>query len=204
MVLSINGNQVAKGKTQGLFTTEPIPNRIRVGENDSQNVVGENPGGWRFTGRIGNKSSLVLKNPEAAEKIAMNGDEDLSSGNALITLSAVPHEMRFDKATFQVKAGTQVTIDFENPDFMQHNLAIGQKGSLEVIGEAADQLAKSNRGAEHYFIPNIPEVIASTQLVNPETQESLVFVAPTEAGDYPFICTVPSHRDGMNGIMQVR
>jgi len=53
------------------------------------------------------------------------------------------------------------------------------------------------------FVPEIPEILASTPLVNPETSESLVFTAPTEPGEYPYLCTVPGHWRIMNGIMIV-
>jgi putative membrane-bound dehydrogenase-like protein len=201
MTLSISGKQVAQGKTKGLFTTELMPNRIRVGQNDSQNVVGDYEGGWRFSGRISNKSSLVLKNPETAEVIAFSGDA--MEVQSTIALSAVPHKMKFDKDSFRVKAGTQVTIDFENPDFMQHNLIVGTIGSLEIIGQAADQLAKSKQVADYNFVPEIPQVIAATGLVDPEESESLVFTTPETVGDYPFLCTIPGHWRTMNGVMKV-
>ncbi len=201
MSLSINGTEVAKGKTLGLFTTEPRPNRIRVGQNDSQNIVGDYEGGWRFSGRISNKSSLVLKNPEAKEVIAISGN-DLGK-NTTITLTAIPHEKRYDKASFRVKAGSQVTIDFKNPDFMQHNLIVGTIGSLDLIGQAADQMAKSKQAEGYNFVPKIPQVIASTGIVDPEEEETLVFVTPETTGDYPFLCTVPGHWKTMNGIMKV-
>jgi azurin len=201
MTLSISGKQVAQGKTKGLFTTELMPNRIRVGQNDSQNVVGDYEGGWRFSGRISNKSSLVLKNPDTAEVIASSGDA--MEVQSTIALSAVPHKMKFDKDSFRVKAGTQVTIDFENPDFMQHNLIVGTIGSLEIIGQAADQLAKSKQVADYNFVPEIPQVIAATGLVDPEESESLVFTTPETVGDYPFLCTIPGHWRTMNGVMKV-
>ena len=53
------------------------------------------------------------------------------------------------------------------------------------------------------YVPKIPQVIAATRLVDPEGRESLVFIAPTEPGEYPFICTVPGHWRIMNGIMKV-
>jgi len=43
----------------------------------------------------------------------------------------------------------------------------------------------------------------ATRLVDPEGSESLVFTAPTEPGQYPYICTVPGHWRIMNGIMTV-
>lgn len=204
MSLKINGEEIGKAKTKGLFTAELSPRRIRVGQNDSRNQVGKYVGGWMFSGRISNKSSLALKKPgtdlsEDSDNVATVS----ANGSSIVKLAVIPHEMKYDKTTFTVKAGSQVTIDFENPDFMQHNLVIGQKGSMEIIGEAADALARDPKGAEQNYVPKIPQVIAATRLVDPEGRESLVFVAPTEPGEYPFVCTVPGHWRMMNGIMKV-
>lgn len=157
-----------------------------------------------FSGRISNKSTLALNKPGAdVQLLSDDVTASAANGSTVIKLGVTPHEMKFNKATFTVKAGSQVTIDFENPDFMQHNLVIGQKGSLETIGKAADELARDPKGAEQNYVPKIPQVIAATRLVDPEGRESLVFVAPTEPGEYPFICTVPGHWRIMNGIMKV-
>jgi putative membrane-bound dehydrogenase-like protein len=205
MSLKINGNEIGKGKTKGLFPSELTPRSVRVGRNDGRNVVGKYEGNWWFAGRLSNKSTLALKKPGA--DVQMLADTETSTaganGTTLIKLGVIPHEMKFNKATFTVKAGSQVTIDFENPDFMQHNLVIGQKGSMEIIGKAADDLARDPKGAEQNYVPKIPQVIAATRLVDPEGRESIVFTAPTEPGEYPFVCTVPGHWRIMNGIMKV-
>ena len=204
MSLKINGEEIGKAKTKGLFAEELSPRRVRVGQNDSRNQVGKYVGGWMFSGRISNKSTLALKKPGA--DIQMMEEASTTSGangTIVIKLGVIPHEMKFNKATFTVKAGAQVTIDFENPDFMQHNLVIGQKGAMETIGEAADALARDPKGAEQNYVPKIPQVIAATRLVDPEGRETIVFTAPTEPGEYPFVCTVPGHWRIMNGIMIV-
>ncbi|GAB2502573.1 PVC-type heme-binding CxxCH protein [Algoriphagus taiwanensis] len=204
MSLKINGEEIGKAKTKGLFTAELSPKRVRVGQNDSRNQVGKYVGGWMFSGRISNKSTLALKKPGAnIEMMEGSATTSTANGTSLVKLAVIPHEMKYDKASFKVKAGSQVTIDFENPDFMQHNLVIGQKGSFDAIGEAADALARDPKGAEQNYVPKIPQVIAATRLVDPEGRESLVFVAPTEPGEYPFVCTVPGHWRIMNGIMIV-
>ncbi|WP_417281685.1 PVC-type heme-binding CxxCH protein [Algoriphagus aquatilis] len=205
MSLKINGEEIGKGKTKGLFPKELSPRSVRVGRNDSKNVVGKYEGTWWFGGRLSNKSTLSLKKPGTSlEAEASLADAAKANGTSFVKLSVIPHEMKFDKASFTVKAGSQVTIDFENPDFMQHNLVVGQKGAMETIGKAADELARDPKGAEMNFVPKIPQVISATRLVDPEGRESLVFVAPTEPGEYPFVCTVPGHWRIMNGIMIVQ
>ncbi|SDC81153.1 putative membrane-bound dehydrogenase domain-containing protein [Algoriphagus faecimaris] len=205
MRLSINGNVIGTARTKGLFTDELRPQSVRVGRNDSRNVVGKYEGDWWFGGRLSNKSTLSLTKPgaELEESESTAATTTSANGSMIVKLGVIPHEMKFDKAEFTVKAGAQVTIDFENPDFMQHNLVIGQKGSMETIGNAADELARNPRGAEQNYVPQIPEVIIATALVDPEGRESLVFTAPTEPGEYPFVCTVPGHWRIMNGIMKV-
>lgn len=205
MNLKINGEEVAKGKTRGLFTSELTPRSVRVGRNDSKNVIGKYEGNWWFAGRLSNKSTLALKSPGAnVEMLAAAGTTTASAaGTTVIKIGVIPHEMKFNKTTFTVKAGSQVTIDFENPDFMQHNLVIGKKGTMEIIGNAADELARNPKGAEQNYVPKIPEVIIATRLVDPEGRESIVFTVPNVPGDYPFVCTVPGHWRLMNGIMKV-
>ena len=128
-----------------------------------------------------------------------------TSGGAAtkIHLKVIKNEMKYDLKTFTVEAGKPVEITFENPDFMQHNLLIVQPGSLEAVGKAADKLASDPKGAEMNYVPNIPEVLFSTKLVNPQETVKLNFIAPTKMGDYPFVCTFPGHWSIMNGTMKV-
>ena len=86
---------------------------------------------------------------------------------------------------------------------MQHNLVIGKQNSLQIIGNAANKMITQNDAAEKNYIPNIPQVLFSTPLVNPNDSYRLRFTAPNEAGNYPFVCTFPGHWSIMNGVMKV-
>ena len=72
-----------------------------------------------------------------------------ATGAQVIKLGVIKNEMKYDLKEFTVEAGRPVEIVFENLDFMQHNLVIGQIGSLEAIGKAADKLASDPQGAEN-------------------------------------------------------
>jgi azurin len=126
-----------------------------------------------------------------------------ADGTTVIKLSAIKNEMKYDLKTFTVEAGKPIEIIFTNPDFMQHNLVVGQIGSLEKIGEAANKLAADPKGAQKNYVPEVPEVLFYTKLVNPQQTVSLKFTAPAKVGDYPYICTFPGHWSIMNGIMKV-
>jgi uncharacterized protein len=126
-----------------------------------------------------------------------------SEGATVIKIKVIKNEMKYDLKSFTVEAGKPVEIIFENPDFMQHNLVITQAGELETVGRAADKLAADSKGAEKNYVPEIPEVLYATKLVNPQQTVSLKFIAPAKAGNYPFVCTFPGHWSLMNGMMKV-
>ncbi|HMG93537.1 MAG TPA: PVC-type heme-binding CxxCH protein [Chryseolinea sp.] len=126
-----------------------------------------------------------------------------SDGATVIKIKVIKNEMKYDLKSFTVEAGKPVEIIFENPDFMQHNLVITQVGELETVGKAADKLASDSKGAEKNYVPDLPEVLFSTKLVNPQQTVTLKFTAPSKAGDYPFVCTFPGHWSIMNGTMKV-
>ncbi|MCU0353539.1 MAG: ThuA domain-containing protein [Cytophagales bacterium] len=121
----------------------------------------------------------------------------------LIQLKAIREALKFDKAEFTVKAGKPVEVVFENPDAMQHNLVIGKPKTMEIIGNAADKMITAKDGAEKNYVPSIPQVLFSTPLVNPDQKYRLRFTAPTQPGEYPFVCTFPGHWRIMNGVMKV-
>lgn len=124
-------------------------------------------------------------------------------GTQVVKIKAVREEMKFDITTFTVTAGKPVEIMFENPDAMQHNIVVGKPGSLETIGNAADQMITRQDAAEKHYVPAIPEIISSTPLVNPGETYRLRFAAPETPGEYPFVCTFPGHWRLMSGIMKV-
>ncbi|MBL0740965.1 PVC-type heme-binding CxxCH protein [Chryseolinea lacunae] len=121
----------------------------------------------------------------------------------VIHIKVIKNQMKYDLKDFTVVAGKPVEVIFENPDFMQHNLVIAKQGTMKVVGAAADKLAADPKGAELNYVPAIPEVLFSTKLVNPQQTVRLSFVAPKEAGAYPYVCTFPGHWSIMNGTMNV-
>ncbi len=121
-----------------------------------------------------------------------------------IKIKSVKEMMQYDVKEFVVKAGKPVELTFENPDAMQHNLLIIKPKSLETIGKASDKMITQRDAAERNYVPNLPQyIIASTPLVNPNQSYTLTFTAPTEVGNYPFVCTFPGHWRLMKGVMKV-
>jgi uncharacterized protein len=121
-----------------------------------------------------------------------------------IFISSVPEMIKFTKKEFTVEAGKKVEIVFENPDQMQHNMVIGAIGSMEKIGLAADKMITQADGKDKNYVPEIPEVLFFSPLVDPGKKVSLKFTAPSQNGSYPYVCTFPGHWRIMNGVMKVK
>jgi uncharacterized protein len=122
----------------------------------------------------------------------------------VIRMKTLREAMKFDKTEFTVPAGKTIELVLENPDAMQHNLVIGKPKSMEIIGLAADKMITAKDGAEKNYVPSLPEILASTPLINPDQTYRLRFTAPETPGDYPYVCTFPGHWRIMNGIMKVQ
>jgi putative membrane-bound dehydrogenase-like protein len=148
-------------------------------------------------GEVFMKAHLTETTQEEPATISSDGS------TTIIKIKVIKNEMKYDRKTFEVEAGKPVEIIFENPDFMQHNLVITQIGALENVGKAADKLASDPKGAEKQYVPETPQVLFATKLVNPQQTVKLQFMAPQKTGDYPFVCTFPGHWSLMNGTMKV-
>jgi len=121
----------------------------------------------------------------------------------VIKIKSVKEAMKFDLKEFTVIAGKPVELVFDNPDAMQHNLVIVKPKAMDLVGNAADKMITQKDAVEKNYIPNLPQVVAFTPLVNPDQSYRLTFTAPTEPGNYPYICTFPGHWRIMNGVMKV-
>jgi len=118
-----------------------------------------------------------------------------------IGIRTVVEEMRYDVPAFTVRAGQAVRLRFENADYTPHNLVVGEPGSADVIGKAADALGAAGFAA--HFVPRSAQILAASKLLNHQQSQVLSFTAPTVPGEYAVLCTFPGHRGTMNGVMKV-
>ncbi|WP_027303021.1 plastocyanin/azurin family copper-binding protein [Rudanella lutea] len=117
-----------------------------------------------------------------------------------ITISTKPG-LKFDTEQVQVKAGSRVKWVFNNNDDMLHNCVITKPGTANAVGNAAMRL--NLNGAKMNYVPTSADVLFHTNILQPETAESIYFVAPSEPGDYTFVCTFPGHHTLMQGTLKV-
>ena len=129
------------------------------------------------------ESNLAEKGPDSTIEIGTDGES-----------------LAFNKTEFKVKANSVVLIKFKNnavQSKMPHNLVIVIEGSEAKVANAGIAAGEGKN-----WVPELPEVVAHTQLVAGGAQVEVRFKAPN-VGNYPFICTFPGHYLSMKGTMRV-
>lgn len=115
--------------------------------------------------------------------------------------------MKYSVTRLEVDAGKEMKVTLTNvgtlpKQAMAHNFILLKKGT--------DPQAFANAAAPHqaqdYFPPELAtEVLAHTRLLGPKQSDTITFTAPTEPGEYPFLCSFPAHFiTGMHGVLVVR
>ncbi len=120
-----------------------------------------------------------------------------------IRIEAVLVQMKFDIVQFAVAPGEDVEIVFVNKDHMPHNLLVTAPGKLEDVSLKAEAMVGQPDGFQKHFVPETPDVLHATKLINHDEIARLRFSAPTSEGKYPYVCTFPGHWRTMNGVMDV-
>jgi putative heme-binding domain-containing protein len=120
----------------------------------------------------------------------------------VIKIGTVEEEMRYDVPYFAVEAGRPLQILLENHDLMPHNLVITQPGALKGVAMAGLAAGPEGTGGLPY-VPDSPNVIAASEMISPDSSTRITLNAPTEPGEYPYVCTFPQHWYRMYGVMVV-
>ena len=137
---------------------------------------------------------------------SLSGEFKARLNNLQVTLIVIrpqPHRMQYDLKEFFVAAGRPVEIVFENIDIMPHNLIITSPGSLFEVAMAAEKMATNPNAFDLQFIPDSPNVLHASKMLQPQEIDKIRFTAPKILGDYPYVCTFPGHWRTMFGTMHV-
>ena len=82
---------------------------------------------------------------------------------------------------------------------MPHNWALLKPGTLQRVGNLANQLISDPEAAIKQYVPDSSDVIVFTDIVLPKQQFTIYFKVPEQPGRYPYLCTFPGHWLVMNG-----
>jgi azurin len=124
-------------------------------------------------------------------------------GIRVIRVSTVPEQMLFDVKWFVVEAAKPVQVLLTNTDTMPHNFVVGKPGSVKEIGTAAAMVPLPSDPNAKAYVPDSPLVLQATRLINGGENERLNFTAPSEPGEYVYLCSFPGHWLRMYGVMLV-
>lgn len=109
-------------------------------------------------------------------------------------------QMKFNKKRLRAKAGAQVELTFKHvgemsKQAMGHNFVLLKQGTdIMAFGE------KAASAMENDYIPaDASEVIVHSKMLGGGEETVLKFTAPTEKGEYDFICSFPGHVALMKG-----
>ena len=113
--------------------------------------------------------------------------------------------MRYNKEKLEVPAGATIKLTLKNIGQLP-KAAMGHNFVLLAIG--TDLQAFCTAGITSMQTDYIAEdkkdlVLAKTKMLGPREKDTIIFTAPEEPGDYPYVCTFPSHFATMHGIMTV-
>lgn len=210
IMLNISFDKIIRQQDRGMEVldyTSPVPRGatdvFTVSDNKIPQIINcrseikDNPNIYTL------KPETVTVNSSDNNKTDYEEEEILQEKATTILIEVVPELMKFNKDIFTVTAGKKIVLELDNLDGMQHNLLIIKPGTLEKVGAAADAMLRDPKASEKQYVPEIPEVLFATKMLGPNEVFTLSFTAPTQPGDYPFVCTFPGHWRMMNGIMRV-
>jgi len=121
----------------------------------------------------------------------------------VVVVHTVEEEMRYDIRHFAVEAGRPVQIVLNNEDLMPHNLVVTAPGALKEVAMEGAAVGPTTSVSGKQYVPKSDNVLQATPMVASGQQFRLTFTAPTEPGEYPFVCTFPRHWMRMYGVMIV-
>lgn len=124
-------------------------------------------------------------------------------GVSVFVIRTIREQMLFDKTLLVVEAGKPVEILLINEDAMSHNLVVVAPGGAEEVGKAAEKMAPTPDEQGRIHVPSSPKVLFATKMLEGGQQAKLSFTAPSEPGDYHYLCTFPGHWMRMQGTLAV-
>ncbi len=144
--------------------------------------------GQTSTGNTGPSAS------EADQKIVIKGTD----------------QMTYDRTRFSVKPGDTVRLVFKHVgklpvQSMGHNVVILKNPELDPVKFARRALENGGNLKNDYLPKSVRDrVLARTELIGGGKTDSIVFTAPEDPGDYPYLCSFPNHATSMKGVMNVQ
>lgn len=129
-------------------------------------------------------------------------------GNVLEIVIEGDDMMRFDIEQFDVSPGQMVRLTLVHvgslpAQAMGHNVVIIYPD--DDVFDFGGDVGEAGGGLHDDYVPESlrDRVVAFTEIIGGGETTVIEFQAPSEPGDYPYLCSFPGHFGQMNGIMTV-
>ena len=130
------------------------------------------------------------------------------AGNGPLTVELTAGDaMKYNLNRIDAKPGQEIKVILTNIGTMPkiamgHNFILLQKG---VDPKAFADAAAASPSTEYIPAAFADKIIAKTKLLGPKQTDEITFKAPTEPGEYNFLCSFPAHYlTGMKGVLVVQ
>ena len=154
--------------------------------------------GYAKIAKTNHAAQIGLEAPKPAK---LNPWAKGEGGRELVIEAALG--LQYVQKQLTAKAGEKLTIVFKNPDVVPHNWMLAKPGTLQKIGNLANLMITDPQGLAKHYVPDSDDVLAYTDMTNPQASFTIHITAPKEKGDYPYLCTFPGHWMVMNGVLKV-
>lgn len=131
-----------------------------------------------------------------------------ASASATLTVEMTANDsMKFNILRIEARAGQEVKVILTNMGNMP-KAAMGHNWVLLKAGtDAKAFIDAAVTAAATDYIPAamVDSVLAHTKMLGPKQSDEVTFKAPTEPGEYAFVCSFPAHYlSGMHGVLVVK
>jgi azurin len=120
-----------------------------------------------------------------------------------LTVGCVGDQLVFDQSALRAPAGLPIELTFNNrSNHHQHNWVLVNGGDEEAMAVYEAALAA---GLKNDWLPaDNAQILVHTPLIASGKSATIRFDAPTQAGDYSYLCTFPGHfLAGMKGTLTI-
>ncbi len=147
------------------------------------------------------KKSFIVAIIIAACGSAHAADKPMPKGKVMTMRVAMRDGLRFDPPRLKVNPGDEVTIQLENADstHQMHNFVLVRPETRNEVVKVALEMGEA--GPKRQFVPDLPAILAHSDLLAPDKTQRLTFTMPKQPAVYPYVCTFPGHGLVMYGAM---
>lgn len=212
-VLEVDGAHAdASGRTVFVHLPQLLPCsqlHVRLGEDAeiflSAHALGEPYKDFAGYRAIAKKSSHAhaVAAAEAGKARPVRWETELCGPDPVVLRIQAGSALNYQQRELKAEAGRAVALTFENPDIMPHNWVLVRPGSEERVGTAAALMVSLPDGMERHYVPESPDVLIHTRILEPGKKTTIYFNAPKEPGRYPYLCSFPGHSQLMRGVLVV-